>query len=549
MTSEPGIPAAVARDGKLASLSTDGDARIVAWPASAQRLFGWRAGDALGATLSELGLVRAEDARSLADALAEVAGGGGPCSRSAATCDADGLVRARRWVIFEAEAGAARFTWLVDEAPAEYESLAEIASREQMYRSIFANHPDAMALYALDGTVLFGNAAAVALAGDHQNAHFSEHIAAECRAAAFEAAERARAGEFVQFDTVFVNRAGVRVEVAATLFPVYDRERLIGVCGIAKDISVLRRAQSALVKQMESHRMLYQASASHADTLHQQIQASLQLTCLILRFDCAYVTAYERDGMVVTHALDCEGRPSVGDFLARVPQSAAAAEFSVLGQRFGMVVFESRRALAAPLSSSDQEFLKLTARFIGSAIERRDRERRLDAMAYYDALTRLPNRFLLQDRLQQAMASAQREGQRLAVMFVDLDRFKRINDSFGHSVGDELLVQVAQRLRLTLRRSDSIARLGGDEFIVIQPKLVRREDALDFARKIIASLEVPFELSTGSEQISASIGIAIFPTDAREPDALIRLADEALLRAKGAGGRAVFCSDDGGPIR
>jgi diguanylate cyclase (GGDEF)-like protein/PAS domain S-box-containing protein len=542
MTSGPDAAGGVAQDGTLASLATDGDARIVAWPPSAERLFGWRAADALGATFAELGLLRGEGARSAASALAEVARGSGPRSRIAETFDAAGRASSRRWVIFELDAPAGgRFTWLVENLSAERDGFYQLAFREQMYRSIFANHPDAMALYALDGTVLFGNPAAIALAGDHKNAHFSEHIAAECKAAAFEAAERARAGEFVQFETVFVDRAGTRIEVAATLFPVYDCETLIGVCGIAKDISVLRRAQRALSKQMESHRLLYRASASHVGSLQQQIQASLQLACLTLRFDCAYVAAYERDGLIVTHALDCEGRPAVGEVLSGVPQTAAAAEFSVLGERFGVVAFESRRQLAGALSLADQDFLKLTARFIGSAIERRDRERRLDAMAYYDALTRLPNRFLLHDRLRQAMLTAQRQGQRLAVMFVDFDRFKRINDSFGHAVGDELLVQVAQRFRATLRKSDSIARLGGDEFIVIQQQVQQRDDALGFARKIISVLEAPFDLSTGREEISASVGIAVFPSDGRDSETLIRLADEALLRAKNEGsGSAVF---------
>ncbi|MGP6188836.1 MAG: diguanylate cyclase domain-containing protein [Vulcanimicrobiaceae bacterium] len=541
MKSEQEATDVAAPDARLASLATDAEGRIVAWPASAERLFGWPADGALGSTFAGLGVLRGEDARSASIALELVTRGGGPCSRIALTFDSAGSSRSRRWVVFELDASAGgHFTWLVEDLSPERDDLAQLASREQLYRSIFATHPDAMALYALDGTVLLGNKAAISLAGDHKNAHFSEHIAPECRAVAFEAAERARTGEFVQFETVFVDRSGTRVEVSASLFPVYGCDRLIGVCGIAKDISVLRRAQKSLAKQMESHRLLYRATASHADTLHEQIQASLQLGCLTLRFDCAYVTAYEDDRMLVTHTLDCEGRPEVGDLVPRATESLVVEEYSVLGEPFGLAAFESRRQLAGPLSASDQDFLRLTARFIGSAIERRERERRLDAMAYYDALTRLPNRFLLQDRLRQAMATAEREGQRLAVHFVDLDRFKRVNDSFGHAVGDELLVQVAQRLRATLRKSDSIARLGGDEFIVVQPKVARNEDALCFAAKVIAALEVPFSLSTGCEEISASVGIALFPSDAREPDALIRLADEALLRAKGVGGRAVL---------
>ena len=162
-------------------------------------------------------------------------------------------------------------------------------------------------------------------------------------------------------------------------------------------------------------------------------------------------------------------------------------------------------------------------------------------MAYHDALTGLPNRVLLRDRLTQAILAAERERRLLAVLFIDLDDFKRVNDSFGHAVGDELLVGVGARLRSTLRKSDSMARLGGDEFIIIQPAIRDRSDAIAFARKVIATLQVPFELDVGSQRVSASIGIAIYPDDGQDYDTLLRRADDALFRAKDAGnGVAVF---------
>jgi diguanylate cyclase (GGDEF)-like protein len=325
----------------------------------------------------------------------------------------------------------------------------------------------------------------------------------------------------------------------------------------SRERTSLRRAEAAreaFAKQVESYRRLYRAVAAGLDALDQQVQASLQLGCQTLLFECAYVAAYGEDRMTVKHAIDCQELPMVGTSLPRPLQvdgvvsapsgrggTCAVAEIAVFGEPFGLVAFESRKRDAEPFTDVDRDFARLTALFIGSVLERREQQQHLDRMAYHDALTGLPNRVLLRDRLTQAILAAERERGLLAVLFIDLDDFKRVNDSFGHAAGDQLLIGVGARLRSTLRKSDSIARLGGDEFIIIQRAIRERSDAVAFARKVIETLQEPFELDVGPQRVSASIGIAIYPDDGQDYDTLVRRADEALFRAKDAGhGVAVF---------
>lgn len=170
---------------------------------------------------------------------------------------------------------------------------------------------------------------------------------------------------------------------------------------------------------------------------------------------------------------------------------------------------------------------------------RKQSEERLRFRANHDALTGLPNRRLFEDRLQSAIASALRHGERFALMLVDLDRFKGVNDRFGHLAGDALLVEVGRRLQLCVRASDTVARLGGDEFAVILGEVGGREDAVEVAGRICASMAEPFELGEGVAQVGASVGVALGPQDDADAEELQRRADAALYSVK-HGGRGSF---------
>ena len=164
--------------------------------------------------------------------------------------------------------------------------------------------------------------------------------------------------------------------------------------------------------------------------------------------------------------------------------------------------------------------------------ERKDVEEHMSHMAQYDSLTHLPNRALFNDRLQQAIAAAQRHKEHLALMFLDLDKFKPVNDTYGHGVGDLLLKEVAQRIQNCLRDSDTAARLGGDEFVVLLPTIEAQQDAGKVGEKILHALNQPFELAGHSLQISSSIGIAVYPEHGKDENLLIKSADIAMYHAK-----------------
>jgi len=166
---------------------------------------------------------------------------------------------------------------------------------------------------------------------------------------------------------------------------------------------------------------------------------------------------------------------------------------------------------------------------------RKEVEEQLLHLAHYDTLTDLPNRTLFYDRLQQSLAHSRREDGTAAVIFIDLDRFKLVNDTLGHAAGDHLLQQAARRLKAKLRASDTVGRLGGDEFAVILSDLASADDAGAVAQQLMRVLEQPFELDGREMFITASVGITLFPTDGTDPDTLLKNADAAMYRAKEQG--------------
>lgn len=170
---------------------------------------------------------------------------------------------------------------------------------------------------------------------------------------------------------------------------------------------------------------------------------------------------------------------------------------------------------------------------------------RMAHMAQHDPLTDLPNRLLLEDRLRQAIALAERNARAAAVLFIDLDRFKLINDSLGHAVGDRLLQHVARVLVSCVRRSDTVCRLGGDEFVVLLPEINGPRDAMHVADKLLTALQTPIVLDGDELRVSCSIGISMFPSDGADPPTLLKNADAAMYHAKHGGrNRHAFFTDE-----
>ncbi|MEO8380069.1 MAG: EAL domain-containing protein, partial [Acidobacteriota bacterium] len=177
--------------------------------------------------------------------------------------------------------------------------------------------------------------------------------------------------------------------------------------------------------------------------------------------------------------------------------------------------------------------------------DRKRAEEQIEFHAYHDVLTGLPNRKLFTDRLRQSLTRARRAVRALAVMFIDIDHFKTINDTLGHTAGDDLLLEMARRLRACVREDDTVARLGGDEFTIILSDLRHPEDALAVAQKILEMVQLPLTIAEMPIVVTASIGIALYPEDGGDPEALLRNADSAMYRAKEAGRNTVqLCTDE-----
>lgn len=184
-------------------------------------------------------------------------------------------------------------------------------------------------------------------------------------------------------------------------------------------------------------------------------------------------------------------------------------------------------------SEKDIKLMEFVSQQVATAIERKQIEEKLKFLSLYDFLTKLPNRVLFYDRMRQEIAYSKREQKKFALMFLDLDNFKEVNDKFGHDAGDELLQETAKRFNNLLRKSDTICRLGGDEFFILLPRLKHpRENTEDVIQKIFSAFSQPFKIRNNSVNIHLSIGIALYPDDGEREEVLIKSADKAMYMAK-----------------
>ncbi|GGP21817.1 hypothetical protein GCM10010970_22360 [Silvimonas iriomotensis] len=310
-------------------------------------------------------------------------------------------------------------------------------------------------------------------------------------------------------------------------------------CAVVRDISERHMAEQAIVRSEQQLRLALEASATGLFDMPLDGR-----TPAVTSPEYDRLLGYEPGEMIETfekwkNQLHPDDREDVLDAL-RSYYNGAAAQFAIEYRRrtrHGQYHwFQCRGRLVEHDESGSP------TRLIGTVTditERKQAQDRITELANFDPVTRLANRNLLRDELRLSIASAERRGHLLAVLFLDLDRFKTVNDSLGHAAGDEVLKQVAQRLRGTVRRSDILARLGGDEFVVVLTDVKSSEQVTDVASHILAVFSDPFELEAGSFATSTSIGISVYPTDAESPDVLVRNADVAMYQAK-ANGRNNF---------
>jgi diguanylate cyclase (GGDEF)-like protein/PAS domain S-box-containing protein len=248
--------------------------------------------------------------------------------------------------------------------------------------------------------------------------------------------------------------------------------------------------------------------------------------------------AFGRMFSEVFHIIDGDNREPTADTMKLAIQQNDTVGLpgnSVLIQREGteLAIDDS----TAPIHDQDGQVTGAVMVF-RDVSEARAAALRLSHLAHHDILTDLPNRTLLNDRLNQAIPLAQRHGNQVGVLFLDLDRFKQINDSLGHAIGDKVLQEVSRRLVPTVRRSDTVSRHGGDEFVVLLSEVRHFTNAARHAEKILAALSAPYAIAHYDLRITVSIGISMSPNDGEDAETLIKCADAAMYCAKEAGRNA-----------
>ncbi len=394
-----------------------------------------------------------------------------------------------------------------------------------------------------------------------------------------------------QHEWTFVRADGSQVVIASRLTPLRDDgDSIFGFVHVSEEITERKIAERAIL-QSESEQRDYarQLRALHliannvGTSQTNQMDRSLKLGLEQLKLDAAFVGFLDETGAQIViensvSAVDCvEGYVTVGTSMAvnaafvgqptrstavyAVESLAALRETSpdvpalgagayivapifVAGALYGAIGFVGNRSRAGPLAPPTSDFVRIVADLVGVVIEREKERVRLDGLAFFDALTGLPNRVLVLDRLTQTVLSAKRYQETFALLYLDLDGFKAVNDTYGHAVGDEVLKVASRRFERLMRTSDTVARLGGDEFVILAPKLASPFDAGDLASRVVKSMHRPIVVNGVEHPLSISVGISVFPHDGLEAGTLIDSADRALYAAKAKGKDTyVFASD------
>jgi len=309
-----------------------------------------------------------------------------------------------------------------------------------------------------------------------------------------------------------------------------------GLIGYVVDIS----DQLAAEEKLQLHAKIFErnSEAIVVTDASERIISANQAFSVITGYREADVLG-QAPGMLFTQGAEALQRPEIRGDLDAAGQWSGELQF----RRRNGEWFTGWASISAVIAANGT----LTHYFLvfSDITERKEAERQIHRLAYYDPLTGLPNRMLFYSLLEQALATAHRNHTHGAVLFLDLNRFKNINDSFGHTPADALLKEVGRRLAMTLRKEDVVSRLGGDEFVIALLDISRREHAGHVAQKLLAALAEPFLVENHEVLLSASVGISIFPDDGRDTETLLKNADVAMYRAKKLGTSAhIFYSHE-----
>jgi diguanylate cyclase (GGDEF)-like protein/PAS domain S-box-containing protein len=401
--------------------------------------------------------------------------------------------------------------------------------------SIVAYSDDAIIGKTLDGIITSWNAGAERMYGysakEAIGTSVSMLVPANHPDEIPEVLERLKRGEIVDhFETLRVRKDGEEFQVEITAAPIQDAmERIVGASTIGRDISVRKAAEKHMVKMEARYRGLLEAAPDAMVVVNQSGEI------VLLNRQAEKQFGYHRDELIGQKVKNIipEG------FGERLMEDATRTEEEALAQQIGTGIgLTGQRKdgsefpieiMLSPLESAEGILVTAAIRDVSAA---RGIAQQMTHAAQHDFLTGLPNRTLLNDRASQAIAFAQRHKQKVAVLFLDLDGFKHINDSLGHPVGDKLLQSIAKCLVNRIRDADTISRQGGDEFVVLLSGVKRSEDAAITARRLLQVVAEAHSIDQHDLHVTASIGVSVYPDDGPDAETLIKNADTAMYQAK-----------------
>jgi diguanylate cyclase (GGDEF)-like protein/PAS domain S-box-containing protein len=384
----------------------------------------------------------------------------------------------------------------------------------------------------INGRILYTNAAEAAMHGYQIEELIGKHVSIFTPQERDVAADRPPEIRSWRREIVNVRRDG-------TIFPVQllsdavtgPDGALIGIVTCCEEITERKRAEEALRSSEERYRLLFERNLAgvYRATLEGRLLECNEAFAGILGFA-------SREQALARTAWDLFfNRKDREALIARLEEKGTLTNFELrMRRKDGSAVWVLENQTLLPANEGEG----VVEGTLIDITERRLTEERIEFHAYHDPLTGLPNRMFLKDRLHLALAQARRSGRGLAVIFLDLDHFKEVNDSLGHAIGDRLLQEVAGRLKDCVREDDTVARLGGDEFVLLLPRVRHGEGAAHIAQKVLGRMGEPFRLSDRELHVTTSAGIALSPGDGEDAETLLKNADDAMYRAKELGRNA-----------
>jgi diguanylate cyclase (GGDEF)-like protein/PAS domain S-box-containing protein len=453
------------------------------------------------------------------------------------------------------------------------------ASRDesrQQFRSLFEQHPDSISKIDAAGRYVRLNAAAERILG-----YSSEEVDGKMVGeVAPPGREREAIDAFVRgiiltgkperFQRTLRRKDGTPTALEGTAVPIVVNGKVTGIFLLSHDITARERLHEALALAARRMASLYRLASEIGATPEDQARGVTAFSRKELGFETSFVVEVAGEALSLVAlggaALSVDaGDPLFSELLRETAAGSVLLELDaamleeraarsggrrafcrsflgvplrVEGGRGGALAFTSR-SVPAPLTDFDREFVRAVAEFIEACVARTLVTTHLQGLANFDALTALPNRLLLEDRFIQAIVAAKRRGEHVAVYYIDVDKFKEVNDAYGHHAGDEVLRAVARRLLAACRASDTVARLGGDEFIVLRSGPGNGTPPEALAARLHAAFEAPCEIEGLHLKISIGIGISIYPQDGADQVTLLQRADIALYAAKARGAGSI----------